>query len=343
MVVDFDTSGARPRRSARLLSTSTQTTQGHEIIAEGSVCKDTPVTRTRKRKQLGGSSSGDTSTGLQWKASVSGVLKSSVVEMDPAVETMQNDDNSGLADPASNYRKRRRYKPAAVYIIPEVQKKSTTFQGRLGYACLNTVLRNRKPATESIFCSRTCRLDSLRKNGIDFAKDLGRKNVEDLLTVIQWNEDNNIRLFRLSSEMFPYASHGTYGYTLEYCAELLAKAGALANKYGHRLTTHPGQFTQLGSPKPNVVEASVRELVYHCQMLDLMGMGPDSVMIIHGGGVYNDKPVTLRRLKQSIEDLPNNVRKRIVLENDEIYCLYAKNSMCLLYLIITTIFYFPLQ
>lgn len=81
--------------------------------------------------------------------------------------------------------------------------------------------------------------------------------------------------------MFPYASHGTYGYTLEYCAELLAKAGALANKYGHRLTTHPGQFTQLGSPKPNVVEASVRELVYHCQMLDLMGMGPDSVMIIH--------------------------------------------------------------
>lgn len=81
--------------------------------------------------------------------------------------------------------------------------------------------------------------------------------------------------------MFPYASHGTYGYTLEYCSELLAKAGALAKKYGHRLTTHPGQFTQLGSPKPLVVQASVRELTYHCQMLDIMGMGPDSVMIIH--------------------------------------------------------------
>lgn len=81
--------------------------------------------------------------------------------------------------------------------------------------------------------------------------------------------------------MFPYASHSIYVYTLDYCSELLAKAGVLANKYGHRLTTHPGQFTQLGSPKLLVVEAAVRELTYHCQMLDMMGMDRDSVMIIH--------------------------------------------------------------
>jgi len=145
-------------------------------------------------------------------------------------------------------------------------------------------------------------LDSLKKNGIEWVKDLGRKNVENLMTVIQWNEDNvsfllfhifslaqhlqNIRFFRLSSEMFPYASHGVYGYSLDYCAPLLAKAGALANKYGHRLTTHPGQYTQLGSPKPAVVEAAVRELVYHCEMLDLLGTGPNSVMIIHVSVIF---------------------------------------------------------
>ena len=132
-------------------------------------------------------------------------------------------------------------------------------------------------------------------------QDIGRKNVEDLLTIIQWNEDNvkklrlthgpllisqplllqNIRFFRLSSEMFPFASHLVHGYSLEYCADLLAKAGALANKYDHRLTTHPGQFTQLGSPKPAVVEASLRELEYNCEMLDLMGIGVDGVMVVH--------------------------------------------------------------
>jgi UV DNA damage endonuclease len=81
--------------------------------------------------------------------------------------------------------------------------------------------------------------------------------------------------------MFPYASHGIHGYSLEYCAPLLARAGSLANKYGHRLTTHPGQYTQLGSLRPEVVKAAVRELAYHCEMLDRMGVGIDGVMIVH--------------------------------------------------------------
>lgn len=81
--------------------------------------------------------------------------------------------------------------------------------------------------------------------------------------------------------MFPFASHAVHGYSLEYCSELLAKAGALAKKYGHRLTVHPGQYTQLGSPKVAVVQASIKELVYHCEMLDRMGVDADGVMIIH--------------------------------------------------------------
>lgn len=59
--------------------------------------------------------------------------------------------------------------------------------------------------------------------------------------------------------------------------------GNLAKSLGHRLTLHPGQFTQIGSPTVKVVEASVRELEYHCEMMDRMGLGPDSVMIIHMG------------------------------------------------------------
>jgi hypothetical protein len=91
---------------------------------------------------------------------------------------------------------------------------------------------------------------------------------------------------RMSSEMFPFASHPVYGYSLEYCAEELAAVGALAKKYGHRLTTHPGQFTQIGSPKPDVVTNAIRDLSYHCEMIDRMGLGKDSVMIIHVRSVY---------------------------------------------------------
>lgn len=81
--------------------------------------------------------------------------------------------------------------------------------------------------------------------------------------------------------MFPFASHPEYGYSLEYCAEELKAAGDLAKKYGHRLTTHPGQFTQLGSPREEVVKNAVRDLTYHAEMIDRMGLGKDSVMIIH--------------------------------------------------------------
>ncbi|PFH49736.1 hypothetical protein AMATHDRAFT_120164, partial [Amanita thiersii Skay4041] len=216
------------------------------------------------------------------------------------------------------------------YIIPDVQRRETTFKGRLGYACLNTILRNKKPANQAVFCSRTCRLDSLSKYGIDWVKDLGRKNLEDLITIIQWNEENNIRFFRISSEMFPFASHAVHGYSLEYCTSLLARAGELANRYGHRLTTHPGQYTQLGSPRPEVVQAAIRELEYHSEMLDRMGIGLDGVIIVHGGGVYGDKIATIERIKKSIRVLlRQNVRNRLVLENDEL-CYNAEEllSIC---------------
>ncbi|ADV23342.1 UV damage endonuclease UvdE [Cryptococcus gattii E566] len=151
--------------------------------------------------------------------------------------------------------------------------------------------------------------------------DVERKTTtfRDLKTLIQWNEDNKIRFMRMSSEMFPFASHAKYGYSLDFAEAELKEAGELAKKYGHRLTMHPGQFTQLGSPKKAVVNASIRELEYHCEIMDRMGLGPDGVMIIHMGGVYGDKESTLARFKENYTTLASDkVKARLVLENDEI-------------------------
>ncbi|WWD20324.1 UV damage endonuclease UvdE [Kwoniella shandongensis] len=216
-------------------------------------------------------------------------------------------------------KKKRKVKvyPKKVYEIPDVERKTTTFKGRLGYACLNTVLRGTKP--DSIFCSRTCRIASIEEEGMELPKGLALLNVRDLKTMIQWNEDNKIRFMRMSSEMFPFASHAKYGYDLSFADEGLKEAGALAKKYGHRLTMHPGQFTQIGSPKDGVVEASIRELNYQCEIMDRMEIGIDGVMIIHMGGIYGDKESTLARFKENYTTrLSENVKKRLVLENDEI-------------------------
>ncbi|KAG7446546.1 UvdE-domain-containing protein [Guyanagaster necrorhizus] len=178
-----------------------------------------------------------------------------------------------------------------VYIILDVERKETTFMEHLGYACLNTVLRNKRPAAESVFCSRTCRIDTIKKKGMEWVKDLERKNCQDL-TVIQWNEENKCSRF---------ASHAIYSYSLDYCAPLLSQVGALASRLGHR---H-----------------------YHAEMMDRMGLGVDGVMIVHGGGVYEDKGATIERIKETITRvLPKNVRERLALDNDQL-CYNAQDLL----------------
>ena len=80
---------------------------------------------------------------------------------------------------------------------------------RLGYACINTYLRRRH-----IFTSRTARQETINKmnrefrsSGMKFAQELLKKNLQDLLTILQWNEKNRIRLFRVSSEIAPHITN----------------------------------------------------------------------------------------------------------------------------------------
>jgi UV damage endonuclease UvdE len=190
---------------------------------------------------------------------------------------------------------------------------------RLGYACINTLLREQKPP---VFTSRTLRLDTLKTKGLEYVKELAVQNVKDLLTILKWNKQNDIYFMRLSSEMFSFASHLEHGYSLDFADTLLKEVGIYANENGMRLTFHPGQYDVLSSPSETVILNTISDLNMHCDILDRMGMGKDSVMIIHGGGVYNDKEASLKRLKENILRLPEKTRNRLVLENCEMsYCL----------------------
>jgi UV DNA damage endonuclease len=189
---------------------------------------------------------------------------------------------------------------------------------RLGYACLNTELRAQK---STIFCSRTCRLETLRgkgEEGLTYLQSLGLQNVADLRKLIEWNVAHSIYFMRISSDLFPFASHGEHGYKLDFAAAELKSVGDYANSVGHRLTMHPGQYNQLGSLNEKVVENTIRDLEHHGEILDRMGMGKDSVLVIHMGGANKDKKATVDRWEQNFAKLSKSVRDRIVLENDEI-------------------------
>ena len=152
--------------------------------------------------------------------------------------------------------------------------------------------------------------------------------------MIRWNDRYGIKFMRLSSEMFPFASHAEYGYKLApFAAEALGEAGKVAAELGHRLTTHPGQYTQLGSPRKQVIDNALRDLDFHAEMLDLLKLPPqqdrDAVMILHLGGVFGDKPATLDRFRENYAKLPDNVKKRLVLENDDVcYSVHELLPLC---------------
>lgn len=154
-------------------------------------------------------------------------------------------------------------------------------------------------------------------------RSLGLQNAADLSKLIRWNEKYGIRFLRISSEMFPFASHKKYGYNLDFAKDVLAAAGRLAMLHGHRLTAHPGQFTQLGTPREEVVEASVKDLEYHSQLLRGLGLrgqaDRDAVMILHMGGMFGDKAATLDRFRKNYTTLlSQDVKNRLVLENDDV-------------------------
>lgn len=183
---------------------------------------------------------------------------------------------------------------------------------RLGYPCINLELRKK-----NIFSSRTCRLSTLESKGIEYVKDLALKNLKDLQTILEWNLKNNILFFRLSSELFPFASHEKYGYNLEFAETQLKSIGNYAKEHNMRLTMHPAQFNVLSSPNQNVIDNTLRDLSYQCEILDRMGLDQNSVMVVHGGGTYGNKTKSLSRLSENIEKLPDNIRNRLVLENCE--------------------------
>ena len=186
---------------------------------------------------------------------------------------------------------------------------------QLGLCCMNTTLKKNKPP---VYCSRRMIMRTIKEKGIDVLKEKIIKNLEDLLIMIQWNEDNGIKVFRLSSELFVHKTNPRVeDYTFDFAIPLLKKIGALARSYNQRLTFHPGQFNVLASINPKALEHTINDLEYHADVLDLLGMDKHSVMVIHGGGTYGDIEATKQRWCENYKKLPDKIKRRLVLENCE--------------------------
>lgn len=186
---------------------------------------------------------------------------------------------------------------------------------QLGLCCMNTTLKKQKPP---VYAARRIIVRIIDEKGIDELKRRIIANLEDLYKMLEWNEANGIRVFRLSSELFQHKTNPKVpDYTYDFAKEHLKKIGDYANKKGHRLTFHPGQFNVLASISEKAYLQTLKDLEYHADVLDMMGLSKDSVMVIHGGGVYGEKEKTMKRWIENYHKLPDKIKNRLVLENCE--------------------------
>jgi UV DNA damage endonuclease len=185
-----------------------------------------------------------------------------------------------------------------------------------------------------------------------FLAEYGRNNLTSMFKIISWSRKNGIFFYRMSSDMFPHMNnlklkpHMTEEdwkkYTDFYFArDIIRDIGAYAQKYQIRLTMHPGHYNQLGSETQSVVLNTMLDLSWHAKLLYLLSDGADkyieylklndrecndnnnnnifddSVLCVHGGGTYKDKKATLDRWKSNYLKLPDYIKSRLALENDE--------------------------
>ena len=198
----------------------------------------------------------------------------------------------------------------------------------LGYACINMTLSAQKP---KITTNRSMVKKTFKEKGLDYAGELGMQNARDLFHILKWNNDNGIKLFRLSSEFFPWASEYQFEDLPQFhrIKTLLEGCGNYAKQNGIRITSHPGPFNVLVSPRENVVENTITDLEIHGKVFDLMGLTktPYNKINIHCNGVYGDKISAMDRFCENFQRLSPSVQSRLTVENDDKATMYSVKDL----------------
>ena len=177
----------------------------------------------------------------------------------------------------------------------------------IGYACLN------------IGTPQTNIRSVMQRNATpEKLTEVIAHNLEALEKMVDYNIANDIRLYRISSDLIPFGSSPVNALDWpEIHKEAFDRIGAKIRNSGMRVSLHPGQYTVLNSPTEDVVERAVEDLIYHDKILTALGTDTTNKIVLHVGGIYGDKEAALDRFADNFQRLPETVQNRLIIENDD--------------------------
>lgn len=201
---------------------------------------------------------------------------------------------------------------------------------RLGYVAMTLNLEDCSP-------SGTVTYTSYKKLSSDQSKlyklrKTSEKNLQNTLRILKYNKAMNISVYRLTSKLIPLATHPaiqSWKYTDDF-ADSLQEIGAFIKENRLRVSAHPDHYTLLNSPIHRVFDDSIRDLEYHVKLFEAMGLnGSEYKLVLHVGGVYGNKQDSIERFCQNFISLPDRIRKRLIIENDDkSYNTYEVLELC---------------
>ena len=196
----------------------------------------------------------------------------------------------------------------------------------LGYACINMALQKQKICSNRGMIKRT-----FQAKGVKYASELALINVKALKKIIEWNNANGIKVYRMTSCLFPWMSeYDIFSLPdIDAIADTMSEAGEIAMSGGQRLSFHPGPFNCLASANDSVVQKTIAELDAHSTQMDLMGLpeSPQAKINIHIGGAYGEHDKALDRFCRNFARLAQNTQARLTVENDDRASLYSTKML----------------
>jgi UV DNA damage endonuclease len=199
-----------------------------------------------------------------------------------------------------------------------VQRMGAYMKFRLGYVAMTLNLEDCSPswtvtvATFNKLPDEEARLYRLRK--------ITRKNLGSTLRILRYNKALNISVYRLTSKLIPLATHPVideWDYVKDFNDEF-REIGDLIKENDFRISAHPDHYTLINSHSEKVLVDSIKDLDYHVKIYEAMGLEDYRYkLVMHVGGLYKDKRTSTNRFGENFLKLPDRIRKRIILENDD--------------------------
>ncbi len=191
----------------------------------------------------------------------------------------------------------------------------------IGYCCINLSINEGLKKKDYISVNRGMIKKTFDAKGLDYVSELAILNLEDTLKILDWNIKNNILVYRLSSDSFPWFTHYKFEDLPNFkkIQTLLTRIGNKVKENGLRVSLHPGQFCVLASENTDVVTKTIDELNKHSQILDLMDLEQSTFypVNIHIGTTKPSHEVACQKFCDSFQLLSESCKKRLTVENDD--------------------------